>query len=375
MWNHDGRLPHLLKPAQYSSPDQHERELSALFHPSWFCVGLTDDVPNHGDYFTWDAFGTPVLVRNEHGNVVAFLNVCAHRHGLLARDAKGSSPRIRCSYHGWEYDSEGKVCKIPEAECFKPVRKGEFVLRGFRARTLARLIFICMNDAAPDLEETLGPETCALIHEMFTPEMREIATWQVNYGCNWKVLVENTLEDYHVPLVHAKSLKTIPPKDHLSYAFGDNFVFYEDHTPDLDTSSMHWLARRLRSKPRFSFVQHVAYPALMLACTPLTSHLHILQPTSPTTCRVTARIFMAAGVEGHPHQRLLQWMLRGIARRSTWRVIQEDVDITAKVQQGLNASVFDGVIGAREARVHAFQHYVHEKCAINRTVRIPLPLS
>ena len=84
--------------------------------------------------------GTPVLIRNEQGKFVAFLNVCAHRHGLVARDSHGNAPRIRCGYHGWEYDADGRMVKMPLAECFVPIGRGEFGLQRLRVAALGRLI-------------------------------------------------------------------------------------------------------------------------------------------------------------------------------------------------------------------------------------------
>src|SRR5262245_17382833 len=121
MWVNAGRLPHVLSPAAYFSDEHHAREIERIFLPGWHCVATADDVPEHGDFVTGDLFGIPILVRNHEGTISAFRNVCAHRHTMLTNAPRGRSPRIVCQYHGWEYDSEGAVCKVPDAACFVPI--------------------------------------------------------------------------------------------------------------------------------------------------------------------------------------------------------------------------------------------------------------
>src|SRR5436190_22313243 len=88
------RLPQLMPPERYYSERDHELELEGLFRPSWNCVGIVDDIPSAGDYFTIDHFGKPFLIQNQGDRVTAFHNVCAHRNALVARAPKGNMPQI-----------------------------------------------------------------------------------------------------------------------------------------------------------------------------------------------------------------------------------------------------------------------------------------
>ena len=47
-----------------------------------------------------------------------------------------------------------------------------------------------------------------------------------------------------------------------------------------------------------------------------------------------------------------------MVRRYTWKILDEDYKVLPAIQRGLEASTHEGVIGAREERVHAFQQYV-----------------
>ncbi|MEN2576265.1 Rieske 2Fe-2S domain-containing protein, partial [Acinetobacter baumannii] len=74
---------------------------------------------------------------------------------------RGNAPRLRCQYHGWEYDSRGAVCKIPDAACFVPVRRGSERLTALRVATLGALVFVSLSEDGASLEEHLGEATVA----------------------------------------------------------------------------------------------------------------------------------------------------------------------------------------------------------------------
>src|SRR5262245_63008928 len=107
MWAHDHRLPQVLSPRCYHDAEHHAREVDALFAPGWHCVATLEALRRPGDFVTLELAGEPVLVRNCGGELRAFQNVCAHRHSLIRGEPQGSAPRIRCRYHGWEYDDDG----------------------------------------------------------------------------------------------------------------------------------------------------------------------------------------------------------------------------------------------------------------------------
>lgn len=53
-----------------------------------------------------------VLFRDEHGRAHALLDRCCHRGFPLSRSTM-TSGRLRCGYHGWEYDGSGRCVFIP----------------------------------------------------------------------------------------------------------------------------------------------------------------------------------------------------------------------------------------------------------------------
>src|SRR5439155_10176060 len=137
----------------------------------------------------------------------AYLNVCAHRHSRLRSEPAGHDPHFRCQYHGWEYRPDGRTAKIPDAGCFRPWDRENACLRTFRTATCGGLVFVSLSDDSPPLDEFLGPfhDTC---RAWFAPPYGLKWTWQTDYRANWKIPIENSLESYHVPCLHAKTFGT-----------------------------------------------------------------------------------------------------------------------------------------------------------------------
>jgi phenylpropionate dioxygenase-like ring-hydroxylating dioxygenase large terminal subunit len=270
-------------------------------------------------------------------------------------------PRIKCGYHGWEYDRDGVACRIPGGEYFKPMKPREFALDRVRTGLLGRLIFISLDGAAPPLDEFLGAEMSRRLDHAFGAEMSPIATWTVDFDCNWKVLIENTAEDYHITSVHFATSGDTPPCSRIAHTLDGRYSAYENRAPLFSSRSMRWMARQMRPDAGFTYLQYISYPSLIFATSPLTSHLHLLVPTSPTTCRTSISLFLAGASRGLLG-RLMHHLLRRPLARLSRRFVEEDRVICTDVQKGLAAARFPGALGSREERVHAFQEYLVKSC-------------
>jgi choline monooxygenase len=352
------RLPQLLSPDRYCSVESHQREMAHLFEPAWHCIGLIDDIPKAGNYFTVEHLGKPLLVQNQGDRVVVFHNVCCHRNALLAWQPCGHMDRITCGYHGWEYDRDGVVCKIPGGEHFKAMKASEFVLDQARVATIGRLIFVTLDSQAPSLQDFLGDEMWRRLTYTFDAALSPVARWTVDYECNWKVLIENTLEDYHISSVHFATAGPTPPYEQIHHTLDEKFCTYENRAPNFDNGSSRWLARQMRRpNPEFTYYQYVSYPSLIFAASAVSGHLHLLVPTSPTTCRARIFLFLASG-EGTIVGRALHKLMTRPATKIAKKFVEEDRVICNEVQRGLNNARFPAVLGRREERVHSFQQYV-----------------
>jgi choline monooxygenase len=364
MWVNAGRLPHVLAPAAYFDEGHHAREIERIFLPGWHCVGTADDLPEHGDFMTRELFGVPLLVRNHEGTITAFRNVCAHRHALLTHAPRGRSPRMTCQYHGWEYDGEGAVCKVPDAGCFVPIRRGAERLARHRAARLGKLVFVSLRDDGPGLEETLGERTTRLAREIFSDRYRQIVVRELDHPCNWKIPVENVLESYHVPSLHRnfladhpdlfKVFAARPAPERPVHELGDRFTEYHDAL-GADSAPYRMLMRALHPGARFEYVHH----HIIFGHTSIVSFLQVVTPVSPTTSHSLIRLFLHRGDDARAWlSRALAPALDRAAGRLIDLVLREDAAVYPDVQRGMTASTQRGVLGSREERVHRFQELV-----------------
>ena len=110
--------------SSYVCPEQADREWAEFFgnHPQ--LVGMSQDLPEPGSFFTMEDFGTPVLAtRDKEGNFRAFLNACRHRAVKVTSEERGTKAVFRCPFHHWTYSNSGELLNIPNEDHFGGVDK------------------------------------------------------------------------------------------------------------------------------------------------------------------------------------------------------------------------------------------------------------
>lgn len=368
MYIHKSQLRHLLTPKHYSSQEHYQLEIERLFLPTWHCVGTIGDLRRDGDFVTFDLLDRPVQVRNMGGAIHAFLNVCAHRHCLLTHERKGRDPRFRCQYHGWEYTSEGRTGRIPDAQCFRPFDRDNARLQKLRAETCGELVFVSFAQEGPSLREYLGDfhQVCA---DSFRPPFRPRWRMEREYPCNWKVPIENTVESYHIPCLHPKTFKQYASEEDTDHDLNERYSTYRTPEPvSLARTWTRWFTRRLGQTPQSVYVHHLIHPHLVVITMDVLRMVHMFLPTSPTTVRQHVILYTLNGRTSGPWARLLSWAIGWMTKVITDKVISEDRRIFTDVQLGMRASPHPGVIGTLEERVYAFQEFVARECGVGTGV-------
>jgi carnitine monooxygenase subunit len=98
----------------YHDPDFFKVEMQRVIRPSWQIVCHVSDVPNVGDWHSLELLGESIIVmRGSDGGVRAFANVCRHRASRLLDGSSGCARKIVCPYHGWTYESDGRLSGVP----------------------------------------------------------------------------------------------------------------------------------------------------------------------------------------------------------------------------------------------------------------------
>ena len=88
----------------------------------WLLAGVVSDVPEAGDYFTFEIGAEQILlVRQADKSIKAFYNVCPHRGNRLALNDRGSVEQFTCAFHGWQYRLDGKLKCITDEQHVRTV--------------------------------------------------------------------------------------------------------------------------------------------------------------------------------------------------------------------------------------------------------------
>ena len=357
MFTNQHHLRHLLRPYHYTSEEQYRAELRHLFYPAWHPLAVKSDLARPGDFLTFDLLETPIIIRNFDGELRAFLNVCPHRHSRLTDKPRGRAEKLRCQYHGWEFNKDGHTGKIPDAKVFRPWDRDNSCLKRFRVDTCGDLVFVNFNETGPSLREWLAPVWDKW--QEYGGAYRHAATWEKDFPCNWKVVLENSLESYHIPEVHPYTFKDFPPEENAWHELTDRFTSFKTIPPnDFACRAQGWMVRRMGEPVTNEYWHRVLHPHATGSSLDSFRMMQCVFPTGPRTCRYRCIFFTLRGHRKNPLAWVMYRTLRSIATIIGKRVFAEDGSIYASVQRGMETSPHAGVIGTREERVYHFQKYV-----------------
>lgn len=210
----------------YSDPAVLHAELSRVLRSGWQYIGPGTDVAEPGTYTTADLAGLPIVVtRDGDGVLRGFANVCRHR-GALVAEGCGRRKTLQCMYHGWTYRLDGTVHRTPGMEVdagtsLMPIAVAEF----------GPLLFASGDPDCEPLDQHLAPFAAMVedIAKMDIADLRFRCRMEHDINANWKAVVENFIECYHCPLVHAE---TLPGYGDVGYRVDQIGLL---HTQDLRT--------------------------------------------------------------------------------------------------------------------------------------------
>lgn len=193
----------------YTDPDYFRYEVETFLAREWHCLGRADEIPKPGDYFTTRLFDEPLLVvRGDDGVVRVLTNLCRHR-GMPLAENSGSTRRFVCSYHAWSYGRSGELINAPRMRD-KGVTEETCSLPSFRSEIWNGFIYANLDPEARPLSPRLG-QLGQLLANYETAEMRIVRTFEEEWQTNWKCLVENFMEAYHLSVVHPETLHPYTP--------------------------------------------------------------------------------------------------------------------------------------------------------------------
>ncbi len=342
-----------LPPSCYFDPALAEWERSAIFEREWLCVGHVSELPKRGSYLTAALLGNPVAVwRGEADTVRAFHNVCLHRNCRLLT-GKGAASVLVCPYHAWSYDLDGKLRAAP-------LMPTEILPQGGRLTELRCEIwqgFIYVN-LAPD-GTALAPRLAGLSSELGAyalPEMRTLLSFQETWAANWKCLIENFIESYHLFRVHAKTLEPTSPTSGVRvWPGGEGYCFHTLNTspPPDPTSFDESVPDSIKNREVLACI----FPGHLLSVTPRTALWLSVIPVREDQLSLSCSFAVAPGHLAASGEEASAFAAR--AQEQITAFTAEDRSVVEKVFDGLRSvAARSGPLAPLERPLWEFQRYL-----------------
>lgn len=199
--------PMTMPGAFYTCENRFQHEAATVLRRGWHCLGRVDEIPNAGDFFTAQVLNEPlIVVRQADGEIAVLANVCRHR-GMPLAEGRGNTKRFICSYHAWAYDLNGGLLRAArmknagfDAKNCGLHRHNSWLWKGF--------VYVSLD---ADIRPCEHPQLDALLANYESEGFRLAHVAEEVWNTNWKCLVENFMEGYHLSVVHPETLHGYTP--------------------------------------------------------------------------------------------------------------------------------------------------------------------
>ncbi len=302
-----------------------------------------------------------VLVRDRVGTLRAFHNICSHRGLQLVDQPCNVQGNLRCPYHSWAYKLDGSLKSTPHfggyyKDSYDGFDRNSKGLAAIRCAQWLDLVFVNLSGDAPPLEEYLQP----VVERWSTYDLsllrREAREVRLHCHANWKLVVENFSESYHLSWVHPALNNCSRMEDHFGFEVGDIHVgqgslLYKSGVlegeslptfPDLELVGKQTVAEYI-----------TVFPNLMLGVHPDYFLVFTVNPLSPhESAERMVFYFVSDGAMRADNEGLRDLPI------DLWQTTNdEDIDMIERMQVGRKSPKFEGgcFSPALENTVYRFQ--------------------
>ena len=338
----------------YISQEYTKIERKKLFEDKWVVVGVASSLPNKGDAKPFKLLDLPIIIlRDKKNKIRVFHNVCSHRGYKILQKPCNIKNTIRCPYHSWAYNTDGKLIATPHIggmnkHSAKNFNKSDSGLKEIRSVVWLDLIMINISNNEIPFKKYIKPLSDRWLK--FWPEKdRKLISHSSDFGyfnlnakCNWKFAIENYCESYHLPWVHPGLNSYSKIEDHyhiqgLPNRFaGQGTVVYNP---------------RLKGKEKFPCFpnwpkdkKHVAeyvalFPNVMLGIHKDHYYAYWLEPVDHKYTIEHMEIYYVGEKAANSKK------FKSIRKQNhkLWKGVQsEDVDIIEGMQEGRNSPSYNG---------------------------------
>ncbi len=358
----------------YQSPALTVLEYERVILPSWQFACHVNQVKTPGSYATLDMLRDSIaVVRGDDGQLRAFKNVCRHR-GARLLDGSGTCKGVMvCPYHGWSYKLDGSLRATPARKTFPGLDLGKHGLEPVELEVLAGLVFVRVVSGGPSLAEIWGEEAKLIAPyrlEELEPAANAIHTEVWN--CNWKVAVDNNLENYHIPIGHPgyhrmldNDLQGFMNAHGVAGSASRHKAQSDNWSEDRYLRLAPVALDRLAEATRRTWMFFTLPPNIGIDIYPDSADVFQILPRTATTCFVRYPVFKPR--DDRREARVLRYLNTRINRQVT----REDKELTERVQAGLSSHGYrPGPLSTLEVAIRDFHDRIR---AVIPEVDLPEP--
>jgi phenylpropionate dioxygenase-like ring-hydroxylating dioxygenase large terminal subunit len=198
----------------YNGDTCFELEKAKIYEKYWIYYCQASYLEKEGDTFSRDVCGNPLSVRRSKQGLIAFENICAHRKSTIFFEEVSNRPFV-CKYHGWVYDENAELSKIPNSQIYsfnQQQVKECGKLKKYSVQAVGNLIFVNLSSTPIPIGEQFSLTFLGELTESSNhfDDAVVSTSWVGKY--NWKLIFENVMDWNHVRFVHPSSFAPLQVK-------------------------------------------------------------------------------------------------------------------------------------------------------------------
>lgn len=347
----------------YTDPQWLKEEERIVFGTNWLHAANLHQLTSPGDYISGTMLKKPyIVVRGDDQVLRGFYNVCSH-HAARVVDGSGCGSTFTCPYHGWEYDTLGRLRKATKMKGIKDFRPRDYGLKPIHCDTLGHLVMLDFGGQSESLSSLFGPAQELLEKDGRYNKLIFQSQKTYHVKSNWKVYVDNYCDGgYHVPIAHKDLSSNIDMSKYHS-------TIYDNFSLQSCSGSNTVKDKRVGDTQYFLFL----YPNLMINRYGNWMDTNTVVPLGNTECKVIFNYYL--DVERELEQSGISdekdaWMAKFItdSLRDSDKVQQEDEYLCERVQEGLESGAY--ISGRYVPNIEQPMYHFHQLLYKNMKTRL-----
>lgn len=329
-------------------------KLNKKYKNTWILACHKNEIKNKNDYKTIDFFGESILIYNIDNKFFAYKNVCVHR-GSKIKIKKYGNEIFNCIYHGWTYNKFGNLISGPQLKnAFPKLDLKNKNLMTVKIEMCGDFIFITDNANKQNLRQFLASHFQE-IEDISKKFGNLVSSEKYIWNCNWKIAIENSIDEYHGPILHKSTFKKILELK-PNYTFSS---FISEMNMPLQKNYMKFFSN-IVTKPKFHlsnrYKHYFIFPISTIASTmDLFCYIQRYIPLDENKSKIETDIFIPDVFINEKNK--TQFIIES-AKKFNEIIFNEDKEICEGINQNLQNTYKFSIIGKFEKRINFFRKLI-----------------